>query len=180
MAPRGRFVTDIWPPVLPNLYLTPTPPLHTDTLCPITDGGVLGWGGGSRRGRSSAVKSAPSPDQASACLVMCCHWPIRESRSNRRRQRPLAAPSLSTPLFLIEHICGMRGFSLEGPMAADTSKLLTQDQAAQQGYQTICWHIKKYSLMSHASERSPMQVCGEERIVFRGWAMGEFGHKLIK
>lgn len=45
-------------------------------------------------------------------------------------------PFLSTLLFLIEHICGMRGFSLEGAMAADTSKLLTQDQSAQEGYQT--------------------------------------------
>lgn len=37
-------------------------------------------------------------------------------------------PSLSTLLFLIEHICGMRGFSLEGAMAADTRKLLTRDR----------------------------------------------------
>lgn len=44
---------------------------------------------------------------------------------------PRHYPSLSTVLFLIEHICGMRGLSPGGAMAADPSELLTQDQYAE-------------------------------------------------
>ncbi len=80
-------------------------------------------------------------------------------------------PFLSTLLFLIEHICGMRGFSLEGAMAADTSKLLTQDQSAQEGYQTICWYKKTYLYESCQLEDHTVGLCREEyfqRIPGRG------------
>lgn len=104
----------------------PPPLLHTDTL-PGHGGGVS-----RQRGRTVAVRSLLLPHRASACLVMCCRRRFRESRSNRRGERPLATtPSLSTVLFLIEHICGMRGLSLGGAMAADPSELLTQDQSAE-------------------------------------------------
>ena len=148
--PWGWFVTQIYSSLC---YLTPKSvyttthnrPLHLP-LHMVMDGPwrmVLDRRGGGKRGRTAAVKSLLSADQASACLVMCCHWPIRKSRSNRRREWPPRCPSLSTLLFLIEHICGMRGFPLEGAMAADTSELLTQDQSTESGYQTICRYEKK-------------------------------------
>lgn len=76
------------------------------------------------------------------------------------------SPSLSTLLFLIEHICGMRNFSLEGAMAADTRKLLTQDWPEVRGYQTVpCYqntyiYVQHIPFMSYASSKIITEVRG--------------------
>ncbi len=95
----GRFVTQIYgglcyltsnsAPACP--YSRPPPLLYIQTHSAWSWMGRVGRGEEGREERPKCC-SLLSADQASACLVMCCHWPIRKSRSNRRREWPLAAP----------------------------------------------------------------------------------------